>query len=71
MSEINTQLTYVQYFTLANEYLDAYIAIAKRIQESNPALPQSEKKDLYIHSEPLCSKHMNFKKWALMSSQPT
>lgn len=59
---INTQLTYVQYFTLANEYLDAYAAIAKRVQESNPALPKNEQKDLYIHSQPLLQQAYEFQK---------
>ena len=59
---INTKLTYIQYFTLANEYLDAYTEIAKRIQESNTALPQNEKKDLYTHSEPLLQQAYEFQK---------
>lgn len=59
---IDSKLTYVQYFALANEYLDAYTAIAKRIQESNPPLPQNEKKDLYLHSEPLLQQAYEFQK---------
>jgi len=62
MTKTSTKLTSVNYFELANQYLDIYKSIALKIQTPDPSLTREDREELYIHSAPIFQQAYEFQK---------